>query len=90
MAGSSSNGEANNDTEGAVDVWAIWRTLSLGRRFSARLVGGLAAAGTMCALDIWVFNEDSWSLGWMGFTAALLAVIFPISFWLSALRRSAG
>ena len=86
MAGASAEGGTDNDADDAVDPWA-WTALSLGRKISASLVGGVAAAGGVWAIDIWLFHGDDLSLARFVFTAALWAVMLPIVFWVNDRRR---
>ncbi len=59
-------------------------------KFSASLVGGVAAAGGVWAIDIWLFHGDDWSLARFVFKAVLWAVMLPIVFWVNDRRRLAG
>ncbi|HEX6418205.1 MAG TPA: hypothetical protein VFZ77_06905 [Acidimicrobiales bacterium] len=60
--------------------------MPLGRRVSGTLLGGVAAAGAVCALDTWLFGGSDWSPGRLGFSAVWCAVMFPVLLWVGARR----
>ncbi|HSJ29765.1 MAG TPA: hypothetical protein VLB67_16290, partial [Acidimicrobiia bacterium] len=84
VGASSIEGGSDNDGGQAADAWAEWRSVPLSRKVVVSVLGGVAAASVLWALDGWIFNEPDWSAGKFALTAAVWTAMSPIIRWLGA------